>query len=134
MPRAPTLFTRRDTLGRPATTKKEIPMSPVRITAVIVSALFAGAAYAQTSTQPSDDKAPMTQGAESVEKNLETKPDNKGLKNASARIKRNQERMEDRRDRRAERRGERMERGERPERGERGERPEHVERAERSGR
>ena len=113
-------------------------MFTVRIIAVIVSALFVGAAYAQASTKPSDDKAPMTQGAESVDKNLEKNPDNKGLKNAAGRIKRNQERLEDRRDRRAARQDdERAERAERPERGERGERPERaerIERAERSGR
>ena len=110
-------------------------MSTARIIAAIVSALVVGAAYAQTSTKPSDDKTPATQGAASVEKNLERDPDNKGLENASRRIKRNQERFADRHDNRVDRRDDdRVERAERPERGERPERAERMERAERSGR
>jgi hypothetical protein len=97
-------------------------MSTLRVVAVIVSALFVGAAYAQTSTNKSDDKTPMTQGAASVEKNLERDPDNKGLKNASSRIKANQDRFEARR-------AERGERAERPERAEHAERPERTERS-----
>jgi hypothetical protein len=105
-------------------------MYALRVVAVVVSTLFVGAAWAQSSTNKPDDKMPMTQGAASVDKNLERDPDNKGLKNASNRIKRNQDRFEDRRDMREDR-AERAERAERPERAEHAERPD---RAERSGR
>jgi hypothetical protein len=102
-------------------------MSTFRIIATIVAALFVGAAYAQTSTsKPSDDKAPLTQGISSVDKNLEKKPDNKGLQNADKRLKANQERMEARR---VKRDNDRAERAERPERAERAERPEKTERS-----
>jgi hypothetical protein len=102
-------------------------MYTLRVVAVVVSALFVGAAYAQTSTSnSSDDKKPLTQGISSVDKNLEKHPDNKGLQNASKRLKANEDRFETRR-------AERGERAERPERAERAERAERVERTERSG-
>jgi hypothetical protein len=109
-------------------------MYALRVVAVVVSTLFVGAAWAQSSTSKPDDKMPMTQGAASVDKNLERDPDNKGLKNAGNRIKRNQERFEDRRDKRADRREDRVERAERAERPERAEHAERPDRAERSGR
>jgi hypothetical protein len=88
-----------------------------RFMAAIVSALLVGAAYAQTST----DKTPLTQGISSVGRNLERDPDNKGLQNASKRLKANQDRLETRRD-------------DRRERADRVERPGHTERPERAGR
>jgi hypothetical protein len=107
-------------------------MSTFRILAAIVSALFVGAVHAQTSTaKPSDDKTPLTQGISSVDKNLEKKPDNKGLQNADKRLRANRDRIEARR---VERDNDRAERAERPERHERAERAERPERTERSGR
>jgi hypothetical protein len=103
-------------------------MHTLRVVAVVVSTLFVGAAWAQTGN-PSDDKAPMTQGAASVQKNLERDPDNKGLKNASARIKANQERFEANREKRADRREDRVERAEHFERPEHGGRPDRTERS-----
>jgi TolA-binding protein len=112
-------------------------MSTLRFVAAVVSALLVGAVQAQT-PGPSSGKTPLTQGIESVDKNLQKDQDHKGLQTASERLKANQERFEARRETTDERideaRARRVERAERPELVERPEHFDRPEKPERSGR
>ena len=85
--------------------------------------LMFGLARAESDADPVKPK-PLDQAIQSVDKNLEKHPDNKGLQNAKHRLQENQDRQEMHRMDRAER----MAGMERPERAERAQRPEPVER------
>lgn len=82
----------------------------------LVLSLPAAAADPASEEQP---KAPLEQASESVNKNLQKHPDNRGLQNASRRIAENQERIAAQRAAREQRRAERESRlgAERPLRG-----------------
>lgn len=58
----------------------------IKISHVVTALLFAGhcVAHAEPTNQP------VSQGVASVEKNLQKNPDNKGLQNASERLKENE--------------------------------------------
>jgi hypothetical protein len=100
-----------------------------------------------SAADPGSHPTPMLQGVDSVKKNLQKNPDNRGLNNALEHLRKNQVRFSEKRGgshrteraQRAERvnrpeRAERVERVERPERVERVERPERVERVDRPDR
>lgn len=73
-------------------------------------ALACGIAQAQ-----SDSAKPLAHATESLDKNLQKHPDNKGLQNARQRLEDNQNRFEDRRMDRSERMADRPDRPQRPE-------------------
>lgn len=100
--------------------------------AAAILAASVSVAYAQT------PPAPAAQGDASVDKNLATKPTNKGLQNADQRVDTNEakiaQKRADRREDRREERNEAKKKHEHRERVERQERMERPERPERPGR
>jgi len=71
-----------------------------RANVVICGALLAIATSLPAAAEPPSDtppKAPLEQASESVDKNLQKHPDNRGLQNAAGRIADNQERIAERR-------------------------------------
>lgn len=110
-------------------------MKKINYIAAAILAASVSAAYAQT------PPAPAAQGDASIDKNLATKPTNKGLQNADQRVETNEakiaQKRADRKEHRREERNEakkRHEQRERVERQERVERPERPDRPERPGR
>jgi len=65
----------------------------IKMNHVLAAMLFASisVAHAETANQP------VSQGAASVNKNLSASPDNKGLQNASERLKENEAKVEEKR-------------------------------------